>query len=280
NIFVGIESSLAIRPYLERMTRSELHTILTAMMATIASSVLGLYVIVLQTHFPTIAGHLVSATVLSAPASLVISKLMLPESEKPETLGRRVKAIRGEEPNAVMAVLNGAQAGGRMVWGIIVLLVAVLGLVGLVNLGLGELGKLIGGPQELWTLEGLLSYIGYPLALIIGVDPQDALPIGKLIGERAILTELKAYQDLNLLLAQNILSDPRSAVLASYALCGFTHIASLAIFVGGISALVPHRTSELARIGFRALIAATLACLMTACVAGIFWRGETFPFNR
>lgn len=270
NIFVGIESSLAVRPYLGRMTLSELHTILTAMMATIASSVLGLYVLVLKDQFPTIAGHLISASLMSAPAALVMSKLMLPEKESPETLGMRIKVRRGEDPNAVMAIINGAQAGGKMVWGIMTLLIAVLGLAGLVNMLLELLGRALPGVSIKLTLEGILGYVGYPFAFLIGVNPSDALEVGRLIGERVMLTELKSYQDLNLLLAQGALTSPRSAGLAAYALCGFAHIASLAIFVGGVSALVPERTGDLARVGVRALVAATLACLMTACVAGLF----------
>jgi CNT family concentrative nucleoside transporter len=122
-----------------------------------------------------------------------------------------------------------------------------------------------------WSLKGLLGYVFYPFALVIGVAPPDAFEVAKLIGERAVLTEVKAYQDLSVLMSSGVLKDPRSAVLAAYALCGFAHVASLAIFVGGTAALVPSRTKDISAVGMRALIAATLACLMTASVAGTFF---------
>ncbi len=130
-----------------------------------------------------------------------------------------------------------------------------------------------------WSLSGLLGYASYPFAVMIGVPPEDAVAVARLIGERAVLTEVKAYQDLAALLASGGIRDPRSAVLAAYALCGFAHVASLAIFVGGTAALVPGRTKDLAAVGPRALIAATLACLMTAAVAGTFYMGDSLLFG-
>lgn len=274
NIFVGIESATTILPYIERMTRSEICTILTAGLATIASTVLGLYVLMLHNEFPQIAAHLMSASLLSAPAALVMSKLLLPETGQPETLGCDVKPHYERESNVIEAAIRGATAGGRLMLGVIVMLMAFLGLVGLANLGLNGLAALI----ERWSglaldlrLEHLLAYVFTPLALIIGVPPADAFEVGRLLGMRAIMTEIPAYQELARLIAEGGLSDGRSAVLASYALCGFAHIASVAIFVGGIAALAPGQTQTLAKVAFRALAAATLACLMTAAVAGTFY---------
>jgi len=278
NIFVGIEAMTTIKPYILRMTRSELCTILTAGMATIASSVLAIYVMILQKEFPTIAGHLISASFLSAPAAVVMSKLLYPETEKPETLGIDVKPYYEKESSLIEASINGANAGLRLVGGIIALLIAFLGLVALVNLILNYVGLRINGLTGLhidWTLEGLLGYLFYPFTLIIGVPPSDAFEIAKIIGERAVVTEAKSYMDLAVLLANNALHHPRSAFLATYALCGFAHIASLAIFVGGTAALVPERTADLSAVGPRALLAATLACLMTAAVAGVFFTNSS-----
>jgi CNT family concentrative nucleoside transporter len=278
NIFVGIESSTTIRPHLERMTASELCTVLTAGMATVASSVLALYVFILQKDFPTIAGHLVSASILSAPAAIVMSKLLLPESGRPDTLGLDVAPHYEREATFMEAIINGANAGVKLVVGVAALLLALLGITALVDLVIGTAGGGVNGMTGLhldWSLKGLAGYALYPFTLIIGVSPADAWPVAQLIGERVILTEVKSYQDLAALLASQGLKDPRSAVIATYALCGFAHIPSLAIFVGGVAALAPSRTSELSRLGFRALAAATLACLMTAAVAGTFWSGQS-----
>ncbi len=282
NIFVGIESSLTVRPHLANMTRSELNTILTGGMATIASSVMASYVFILKDVFPNIAGHLVSASLISAPAALVMSKLILPESEKPETLGINIKPEYKKESNVIEAVINGANSGVKLVVGVCALLLAFLGLVSLINLctsGAGNWINSIFGINFDWSLESILGIVFYPFTLIIGIPPDDAMEISRLIGERTIVTELTAYQHLTVILEENRLIHPRSAVICTYALCGFAHIASLAIFIGGISALVPERRKDLAHLGFRALLAATLACLMTAAVAGTFFTQGSILFK-
>jgi CNT family concentrative nucleoside transporter len=131
-----------------------------------------------------------------------------------------------------------------------------------------------------WSFRSLLGYLAYPFTLVLGVPPSDALEIAKIIGERTVATELASYKDLAQLLAQDVLQHPRSAIIASYALCGFAHVASLAIFVGGIGALAPQRMKDLSRLGFRALLAATLACLMTGAVAGVFFTSSSILLNR
>jgi len=171
----------------------------------------------------------------------------------------------------------------KMVVGIMALLLAFLGIVALVDSLLGGVGGRLNnfaGLQMDWSLKGLLGYHFYPLTLAIGVPPPDAFEISKLIGERAVLTEVKSYQDLAVLLSTGGLKNPRSAVLAAYALNGFAHFASLAVFVGGAAALVPKRTKDISAIGFRALIAATLACLMTAAVAGTFFTQGSILLGR
>lgn len=283
NIFVGVESSLVVRPYLPQMTSSELATILTAGMATIASSVLSVYVMILRAGLPTIAGHLVSASILSAPAGLLTAKLMFPETDKPVTLGLDVKPYYEKEDNLIMAIINGAQSGLKLLGGIVALLLAFLGLLALLDLVLGWLGGQLNhllGWSFNWQVSGILSYVFYPFTLAMGVAPQDASLVARLLAERVVATELVSYQHLAGLLQAGAFHDPRSAIIASYALCGFAHVASLAIFVGGIGALAPGRLKDLSRLGLKALLAATLACLITGAVAGVFYTGSSVLFGR
>ena len=182
-----------------------------------------------------------------------------------------------------MAIINGAGEGLKLLGGIVTLLIAFLGLLALLNLGLGWLGGLVNGLfgwHFQWSIEALLGYVFYPLTLAMGVPPSDAMPVAQLLGDRTILTEVFSFGRLSELMAGGALKDPRSAIIASYALCGFAHVASLAIFLGGTGALVPTRVKDLSRIGFRALLAATLACLMTGAVAGTFYTGSSVLFGR
>jgi CNT family concentrative nucleoside transporter len=252
-------------------------------MATIASTVLAVYVFLLQKLIPTIAGHLVSASFLGAPAALVMSKLLMPETEKPKTLGLDIKPSYERDENLIMAIINGAGNGLRLLGGIITLLLAFLGLLALLDLVLGFFGgflnQLFGWHME-WSFKALLGYVFYPFTLILGVPQADAFSIAKIIGERAVATEVASYQDLAHLLANNALVHPRSALIASYALCGFAHVSSLAIYVGGIGALVPNRYKDLSRLGFRALLAALLSCLMIGAVAGTFFTGSSIMLGK
>jgi CNT family concentrative nucleoside transporter len=275
---VGIESTLTVKPYLSRMTSSEMCTILTAGMATVASNVLALYVFSLKEQFPMIAGHLVSASLLSAPAALVMSKVVFPESQTPETLGVHVRPFYERDRSFFEAIINGANSGVKMIVGIVALLIAVLGLVALVDLFLSAVGGKVDtlfGVQTDLSLKTIFGYIFYPVTLVLGVPACDAKAVSGIIGERLIVTEVTAYKDLGIALENNLLQNPRSAVITTYALCGFAHLASMAIFVGGVSALAPDRTRDIAAVAFRALLAATLACLLTACVAGTFFTNSS-----
>ena len=274
NIFFGIESTLTVKPYLSRMTDSEICTTLTAGMATVASNVLALYVFSLKAQFPTIAGHLVSASLLSAPAALVMSKVIFPEKQSPETLGVHVRPFYEKEKSLFEAIINGANSGVKMIVGIVALLIAVLGLVALADLLLSAVGtkiNLLFGIEGQWSLKAIFGYIFYPFTLILGIPLSDAGTVSKIIGERLIVTEVVAYKDLAVALEHNLLQYERSTVITTYALCGFAHLASMAIFVGGISALAPDRVRNIGGVALRALLAATLACLLTACVAGTFF---------
>lgn len=269
NIFVGVESALTVRPYIHEMTRSELCTVLTAGMGTIASTVLALYVGFLHKEFPSIAGHLISASVISAPAAIIMSKLVVPETEEPKTLGVSLCVERDRRSGTwIESIITGANDGVKLCVGIITLLLAFLGLLSMFNWLLGFIGANIFGISL--SLQLILKYFYYPITLIMGVPLHHAGQIATLLGERTIVTEVVSYQHLHQLIQDGVVTDSRSITIASYALCGFAHIASLAIFVGGFSALAPDRAKDLARLGFRALYAATLACLMTGCVAGLF----------
>lgn len=275
NIFVGIESVFTIRPYIEKMTFSELCTILTAGMATIASTVLGLYVSFLQETFPAIAGHLISASLLSAPATLVISKLIFPEKEKPLTLGKVIEPEYEKASNWIEAIIKGANEGVKLCAGIIALLLAFLGLLSLFNWGIKELGIFLG---KIWSvnldlsLEKILTFLFRPFVFFLGVPREDIRVVAEVLGERTILTELVSYRHLAELIIEKKIIHFRSVVIVSYALCGFAHIASLAIFTGGIISLAPRRAKDISRLGLRALFSATLACLLTAAIAGIFFQ--------
>jgi len=238
-------------------------------MGTIASTVLALYVGFLHREFPSIAGHLISASVISAPAAIIMSKLVMPETEKPKTTGASDQVEQDSRSSTwIESIIIGANDGVKLCVGIIALLLAFLGLLSMFNWFLGFLGAKVFGIAL--SLQIILQYIYYPITLIMGIPLQDAGSIATLLGERTIVTEVVAYQHLHQLIKDGIVTNPRSITIASYALCGFAHIASLAIFVGGFSALAPNRAKDLAQLGFRALYAATLACLMTGCIAGLF----------
>lgn len=275
NIFVGIESALTVRPFLEKMTLSELCLILTAGMGTIASTVLALYVSFLHNQFPHIAGHLVSASILSAPACIIMAKLILPEKDKPVTLGININPVVEKSYNWIEAIIKGAHEGVKLCVGIGALLIAFLGLLALANwLFAGITGGFFSSFEGI-TLQKLLGFISYPFVWLMGIPSADLHAIAPIIGERTVITEVVSYQHLAAIIDSGILTNKRSIVITTYALCGFAHIASLAIFVGGISALVPKRAADLARVSGKALIAATLACLMTGAVAGIFYNSSS-----
>lgn len=274
NIFFGVESATSIRPYLTRMTRSELLTVLSCGMSTVASTTLAIYVLFLQESFPQIAGHLISASVLSIPAAAIVSKLMLPESEQPETRATVPPLADSErEANALAALARGAMDGLKLSAGIATMLIAILGLAALVDLLLirssAPFADALGGPLE---LRRLLGWLFTPFAVLLGLPSSDWSSASQLLGTRSVMTEVVAYQQLAEL-AQNGALQSRTLLVLSYALCGFTHIASLGIFVGGVGAIAPERRGDLAALGLRALICATLATLMTGALAGVLYTG-------
>jgi CNT family concentrative nucleoside transporter len=268
NIFFGVESATTIRPYLEKMTRSELLTVLTCGMATVASTTLAFYVRLLKDVFPQIAGHLISASLLSIPAAAIASKLILPEREDPETMGK-VPPIHESQKhgNTMSALAAGAWDGLKLAAGILTFLIAILGVVALLDLGLEALS---GGEIN---LARILGWIFMPVAWLLGIERADLIVAGRLLGSRLVLTEIPAYQELAQLAKDGAIS-PRSLLILSYALCGFTHVASVGIFVGGVAALAPSRRDDLAGLGLKALAGAAIATLMTGALAGMLFHGQ------
>jgi CNT family concentrative nucleoside transporter len=268
NLFMGMtESALIVRPYLDRMTRSELFALMTLGMATVAGSVMLAYVGMLGGG--DYAGHLATASLLSAPAGLGIAKLMVPETGTPATAsGRGALDLERERDavNVVDAAAQGAIAGLRLAGYVGAMLVAFVALIALANGVLGALGGWAG--VEGLTFEWLLGTALAPLAWLLGVPWVDASAVGSMLGVKTVLNEFLAYQQLAGHLADGSLA-PRSAVIASYALCGFANFGSLAILLGGIGGLAPGRRGEVARLGLRSIVACTLASFLTACVAGM-----------
>ena len=267
NLFVGIESGLTVRPYLAKMTRSELLTVMTCMMATVASTVMGIYVIALQKTFPNIAGHLVSASLISIPCSILTSKLFYPELEKPETLGKinEEKKETYHRTGLINSLVEGGYQGIKIAIGIATVLIIVLGLEALFDLILGKFPEFQGQPI---SAVRLLGWLTYPFVVLLGLRPEEWEVASQILGSRFIETEVSAYFSLAALQVTDTAFTMRSMTIMTYALCGFVHISSMGIFIGGLSALVPSRANEISIVGLQALWTSFLATLLTGCIAG------------
>ena len=253
SIFMGqTEAPLTIRPYLNKMTRSELMTVMTSGMAHISGGIMGAYI-----AFGVEAKHLLAAVIMTAPGTILLAKILVPETEQPETAGTVRLVVPRTDANVIGAAARGTGEGLNLALNVGAMLISFLALVALVNAILGKFGL---------QLETLLGYVFGPMALIMGVPAKDALVVGNLLGTRTVLNELIAYSQLGPLKSS---LDPRSFTIATYALCGFANFSSIGIQIGGIGALAPERRDDLARLGFRALLAGTFANFMTACIAGL-----------
>jgi CNT family concentrative nucleoside transporter len=262
NIFIGqTEAPLLIKPYLAAMTLSELHAVMTGGFATIAGGVMAAYI-----SFGVPAQHLIAASVMSAPAALAISKLLYPETEKSLTAGEVEVKVDQVYANAVDAAASGASDGLKLAANVAAMLIAFLGLLAFFNALLGWFGGLISLPQL--SLELICAYLMAPVAWLMGVPWADCAEVGVVLGKKTILNEFIAYLDLMELVKQQAISE-RSQIISTYALCGFSNIGSIGIQIGGIGAMAPQRQGDLARLGVRAMIAGSLACFMTACIAGM-----------
>lgn len=259
NIFMGqTEAPLLIKPYLNSMTRSEILAMMTCGMATIAGGVLAAYV-----SFGASAGHLLTASVLSAPGALLISKIMIPESEVSPTAGHVNLKIDRTTVNSFDALCRGASDGLQLSLNVLAMLIAFVAVVALLNYLIGSIAGLFGA--EL-TLQQVFGWINAPFAWLMGVPAKDCVLVGQILGERIVLNEFVGY----LTLTQNQQAlDPRSVTIATYALCGFANFSSVAIQIGGIGALAPERRADLAGLGLRAMGAGLLACYVTACIVGL-----------
>ncbi|XP_075240178.1 putative transporter HI_0519 isoform X2 [Convolutriloba macropyga] len=282
NIFVGqTEAPLLVKPFLQTMTMSELHAIMTGGFATIAGGVFAAYV-----SMGVSASHLISASVMSAPAALSFSKIVYPETEKvgENDEEKACEQNKQNEPdkseensdsgyeNLVHAIAAGATDGMVMVLNIIANLIAFLSLLAAFNYILAYLGDLI-NIHDL-TLYAMFQYVFYPLAFILGADTKDCLKVGELLGLKTIANEFVAYDRMSHMMAGPEPLSARSKVIATYALCGFSNLGSIGIQIGGMGALAPNRKPDLARIGISAFITGNIACFSTACIAGLLYKSD------
>ena len=268
SIFMGqTEAPLTIRPFLSRVTRSELMTIMTSGMAHISGAVMGAYI-----AYGIEARHLLTAVIMTAPGTILISKMLVPETEKPITAGAgHIEGIQFEErgSNVLDAAAKGTIDGLHLALNVAAMLISFLAIVALIDGILGGAHNVLAAHGFPWfpaSLERIFGVIFAPVAWVIGVPWHDCVAIGNLLGTRMALNELVAFTMLG---AQKASLDPRSFTIATFALCGFANLSSIGIQIGGLSALAPNRRHDLAKLGFRAMIAGTLANLMSASIVGI-----------
>ena len=263
NIFMGqTEAPLVVKPYLATMTRSELLALMVGGMATIAGGVLAAYV-----SFGISAGHLLTASVMSAPAALLMAKIILPEEEVSDTADGTHRRIERETVNGIDALCHGASDGMKLAINVMAMLIAFVAVIALANylLSLGLRGL---GITEVKPLQSFLGWVNAPFAWLMGIPWQDCRVVGSILGERIVLNEFIGY--LSLSKAGGL--QPQSVTIATYALCGFANFASIAIQIGGIGALAESRRQDLARLGLKAMVGGLLACYCTACIAGLLSR--------
>lgn len=253
-VFMGIEAITGMKQYIQGMTRSELFTLMTCFMATIAGSVMAAYV-----SFGASAGHLLAASVMSAPAAIVVAKLMVPETGMPQTTGSTVVEYDNEDVNVLEAAANGAQEGLKLALTIGAMLLAFVSLIGALDFMLKGINV---------SFEMLMGYLFTPVAFIMGVPWEDCYEVGGLLGIKIVFNEFISYQKLQAYIEAGTLA-PRSVTIATYALCSFANLGSLAILIGGIGSIAPEHKKEVARMGLRALVAGCMAGFMTATIAGV-----------
>jgi len=268
NIFMGqTEAPLVIKPYVLKMTRSELLCMMTGGMATIAGGVAAVYSKMgIDAGHLDMPGHLLTASVLSAPAALLIAKVMLPETEKSETAASAPASVPRTTANSIDALCRGASDGMMLSINVIAMLIAFIAIVAMANFLIVFPQAHLGVSTPV-TLQMIFGWINAPFAWLMGVPTQDCLTIGGILGERIVLNEFIGYLTLTNPATQ---VDHRSFILATYALCGFANFSSIAIQVGGIGSLAPERRGEMAKLGVRAMIGGLLASYMTAAIAGLF----------
>ena len=259
NIFVGqTEAPILIRPYISLMTKSELMAVMVGGFATVAGSVMALYVTWLN-NIPDIAGHLLAASVMSAPAALMVAKIIYPETKSLKTINSNKINLKSNDNNIVDALGRGATEGLKLAANVAAMLIAFISMVAMINFVLGLLGT---------SMQEILGLLFKPLAWTMGIPWKDAELVGTLMGEKIVLTELIAFRDLSDYVTKNILSD-RSIIITSYALCGFANFGSIGIQLGGIGSMAPERKKDLSRIVFKAMLGGAIASWLTASIVGI-----------
>jgi len=274
NIFVGqTEAPLMVKPFVDKMTRSELHAVMVGGFATVAGGVLAAYVKMFEGVFSDMAGHLIAASVMSAPAAMVVAKVMMPETEESPTAAGAALKVEKIDSNVIDAAARGAGEGLQLALNVAAMLLAFIALVALMNfvIGLPSEGiNAIAGSEvvPVLTMEMMLGWVFWPLAFVMGVPVQDCTQIATLLGEKLVLNEFVAYAHLSDILKGGHELSYRSVVIATYALCGFANFSSIAIQIGGIGGIAPSRRHDIAKLGMRAMIGGTLAACMTATVAG------------
>ncbi len=268
NIFLGqTEAPLLVRPFLAKMTTSELCCIMTGGFATVAGGVMAAYVGMLGGAFPDIAGHLLAASVMAAPATLVMSKIIVPETETPETLGKMELPDEELDANVIDAAARGTSEGLMLTLNVAAMLIGFLALLAMLNGVLGGIAGLFGYPEL--RLETLFGVAGAPLAFLLGTPWEDCRVVGEMLGTKTVLNEFVAYMQLAAHMQAGTIVHGKSVVIASYALCGFANFGSIGIQIGGLAALAPSRRADLARVGLRAMIAGSLASFQTAAIAAM-----------
>ena len=263
SIFMGqTEAPLTIRPFLAGLTESELFTIMVSGMAHISGAVMAAYVLMAHVEIR----HLLTAVIMTAPATIMLAKILVPETGQPATAGHVKIRVEQTGQNLLDAAARGAGDGLQLALNIGAMLIAFLGLIALVNGTLGWLHGLPGGGWVPTSLQSIFGFLFAPVAWLLGVAWNDCASIGNLLGTRMVLNEFVAFQALGPMKTQ---LDPRSFTIATYALCGFANLSSIAIQIGGLGALAPSRKSDVARLGLKAMAAGTMANFMSACIAGI-----------
>ena len=259
NIFVGqTEAPLLVQPFVSTMTNSELTAVMIGGFATVAGGVMAMYVSMLG-DVPGIAGHLLAASIMSAPAALVVAKIIYPETEESKTKGDLVISIENNDDNVMEALSRGATNGMKLAANVAAMLIAFVAIIAMINALLGIFG---------FSLEQILGLIFSPLAWTMGVPWNEANLVGSLMGKKLVLTELIAYGDLSSSISNNLLSE-RSVIISSYALCGFANFASIGIQLGGIGGIAPERRKDISKLGVKTMFGGALASWLTATIAGI-----------
>jgi len=270
NVFLGpIESPLAVRPYLGAMTVSELHCVMVAGLATVSGSVLGGYVALLNGRIDNIAAHFIAASIMSAPAAVVFAKLLVPETDTPETMGKFKSSDTKIDPDVISACTRGCSEGVQVAINVMAMLIGFMAIILLIQ-EIWNTAVFACGGNEHFMMQSILGYVFSPFAFLLGIPVEDIVHSGRLLGEKTLINEFVAYSHLaDLLNSGGWNCSERTRIILSYALCGFANFGSIGIILGGIGSLIPERKALLASLALRAILGGTFASFSTAVIVGI-----------